>query len=69
MRKTLRASVLMLALYCPALAGEIHNPAPTPMPPAATEEKTQGEIHNPLTEVEAAAQIALDIAASVLPLF
>lgn len=42
MRRTLCALALVLALGCPALAGVIHNPAPTEDPPAAP-----GEIPNP----------------------
>jgi hypothetical protein len=46
MRKTLRASVLVLALCCPAFAGDIPNPvyAPTPQPKASTvQEPAAGE--------------------------
>ena len=48
MRKSLRASVLLLALCCPALAGDIPNPAVAPPPPSATEEvTTDGDIPCP----------------------
>ncbi len=42
MRKTLRASVLVLALCCPAFAGEIPCPSvvPTPEPISAAQEPT-----------------------------
>ena len=42
MKKTLRASVLVLALYCPAFAGDIPCPtvAPTPQPARAVQELT-----------------------------
>jgi len=59
MRKTLTTAVLLLALSCPALAGEIQTPgAPTP-PPASPvqgptddatlngEMPTPGEMHTP----------------------
>ncbi|HEX8282032.1 MAG TPA: hypothetical protein VF588_01550 [Pyrinomonadaceae bacterium] len=35
MRKTLSVAALMLALCCPALAGEVHIP-PAPQPPPQT---------------------------------
>ncbi|MDT7807520.1 MAG: hypothetical protein QOJ70_1333 [Acidobacteriota bacterium] len=48
MRKTLRAAALMLALCCPALAGEIPNP-PAPQPQGMTikEPAMDGEIPTP----------------------
>ncbi len=36
MRKTLRASILLLALSCPALAGDMHNPLVPPPPEQPT---------------------------------
>lgn len=46
MRKSLRASVLMLALCCPVLAGTM--PCPPVAPPQATEEATtEGVILTP----------------------
>jgi hypothetical protein len=65
MRKTLGIAALMLALHCPALAGEIPNP-PAPQPrgmtveaPITTDEDTTGA-------TESLTQIALDVALSVL---
>lgn len=44
MRKTLTTAALLLALSCPAFAGEMHTPAaPTPPPPtSATQEPADG---------------------------
>lgn len=67
MRKVLRASVLLLVLCCPILAGEIHNPPvtqPTPTPPSAAEKQSMdGIIECPLT------QIAVSLLGNVLALF
>ena len=58
MLKTLGVAALMLALCCPALAGEVHTTgAPTPPPPSqpataapeATDEEHAGEMPNVLT--------------------
>ena len=46
MRKSLRASVLMLALCCPAFAGEMLCPPIAP-PNSADEATAQGDIPNP----------------------
>jgi len=48
MRKTLRASVLALALVCPTFAGEIHNPVAQPTPAPAQETTVEGDISTPL---------------------
>jgi hypothetical protein len=75
MRKTLGVAALMLALCCPALAGEIPNPpAPgeIPNPPAPTspmQEPTDdaavnGEMHTGVSDI--LAETALDLLA-VLP--
>lgn len=51
MRKSLRASVLLLALCCPALAGDMLCPSVAP-PNSADEATVQGDISNPpLVEV------------------
>ena len=53
MRKTLRASVLVLALCCPAFAGDMPCPTvvPTPEPIRAAQEPTiDSEIQNPPTD-------------------
>lgn len=44
MRNTLRASVLVLALFCPAFAGDIPCPVvgPTPQPANVSQEMTLG---------------------------
>ncbi len=59
MRKSLRASVLILALACSALAGEIPTPpAPQPPPQSAQEATTDGTMDTPLL-----VQIALNLLA------
>ena len=50
MRKTLGVAALMLALCCPAFAGEIHTTgAPTPPPPAQASNQ-QGDIQVPTAD-------------------
>lgn len=68
MRKTLSVAALMLALYCPALAGEVHiPPAPEPTPMSATQEPTTtDEDTNGATDI--LTQIALDLVSIALPL-
>ena len=47
MRKTLGVAALMLALCCPAFAGEIPTPpAPPPQPATAVQEPTDGTTLN-----------------------
>ena len=71
MRKTLTTAVLLLALSCPALAGEIQTPgAPTPPPSSAVQEPTDdatlnGEMHTPGV-ADMLTETALDLLA-VLP--
>jgi hypothetical protein len=66
MRKTLGIAALMLALHCPALAGEIPNP-PAPQPQGMTvEQPTTNE--DTIRATESLTQIALDMALSVLSL-
>jgi hypothetical protein len=62
MRKTLLTAGLVLILSCPAFAGIIHTPAPTP-PPSTTE--AQGVIHNPSPDSEGS---LLDLLESLLAL-
>ncbi len=50
MRKSLRASVLLLALCCPAFAGVMTCPGVAP-PQASEEAATEGDTHYPLTEL------------------
>jgi hypothetical protein len=47
MRKALRTSALVLALGCPVLAGEIHNPPVVQPPPQLS--TAAGEMHTPPT--------------------
>ena len=71
MRKTLPTAVLLLALSCPALAGELHTTgAPTPPPPqpasAAQEPTLNGIMQTPPDASESLTDIALELLA-VLP--
>ncbi|HEV7889014.1 MAG TPA: hypothetical protein VGP08_00175 [Pyrinomonadaceae bacterium] len=62
MRKTLTTAALLLALSCPALAGEMHTPA-SPTPPttaSATQEPTaNGWIQN--DSADSLTQTVLDL--------
>jgi hypothetical protein len=75
MRKTLGVAALMLALCCPALAGEMPTP-PAPQPPTATaaQEPTGGDIQNdqptlngemPTLPLDGLTQLALDLLAAL----
>jgi hypothetical protein len=69
MRKTLSAAALMLALCCPALAGEIPNP-PAPQPQGMTikEPAIDGEI--PTSSVsDSLTEVALELLAVLPSLF
>lgn len=74
MRKTLTAAALVLALGCPALAGEMHTPVVTPPPQplvSAEQEPTQeptadGIIQNGITGN--LTETVLDLLAGVLTL-
>ena len=58
MRKTIGVASLLLALTCPAYAGEMQNEAPKPPANTTQEPTTEGEIQN---EAPASlAQIVLD---------
>lgn len=65
MRKMLTTAALLLALSCPALAGEIHNP-PAPQPQSVT-------VQEPTTTDEdtgaadTLTQVVLTLLVSVLP--
>ena len=67
MRKTLGIAALMLALHCPALAGEIPNP-PAPQPQGMTVEEPMTANEDTIGAIESLTQIALDVALSVLSL-
>jgi len=76
MRKTLVMAALLLALSCPALAGEMPTPgSPTPPPPSAVQEPTDdstlngemgtpGDMPNGATDI--LTQTALDLLAVLL---
>lgn len=69
MRKTLRASALVLALCSPALAGDILNPpAPQPPPAAVAEEPAGGDILCP-SLAEQSAEALVSLIQSVLAIF
>jgi hypothetical protein len=69
MRKTLRASVLMLALCVPAFAGDIANPA-SPQPPQQSmtaEEQAAGNIQD--GAANSLSETVLSLLEGVLTLF
>jgi hypothetical protein len=68
MRKTLGIAALMLALCCPALAGEMPTP-PAPQPQANTvqEPTAAGDIQN--GSADSLTEIALDLLAILPSLF
>lgn len=72
MRKTLRASVLVLTLGCQTFAGIIHNPAPQPPPPpppaSADEPTTDGDVQCPIMTDETTTQVVLTLLNSALTL-
>jgi hypothetical protein len=75
MRKTLTMAVLLLALSCPALAGEMHTPgAPTTPPPQPTPATASAEQEAVTTDEDATGateiltQAALDLVSRVLSL-
>lgn len=47
MRKTLATAALVLALGCPAFAGEMHTPVATQPPPPAPQQATPGDMLTP----------------------
>lgn len=66
MRKTLGIAALMLALCCPALAGEIPNPpAPDPTPTSAVQQPTPTN-EDTTGAADTLIQITLDLLVSVL---
>ena len=64
MRKTISVAALLLALTCPAYAGEIQNEAPKPQANTAQEPTAEGDIQNGVTD--SLTQIALDVLALLL---
>lgn len=69
MRKTISVVALLLALTCPAYAGEIPNvtPAPPQLSGTAQESETNGDIPN--DSADRLTEIALDLLAALSPLF
>jgi hypothetical protein len=67
MRKTISVAALLLALTCPAYAGDIQNDSPKPQATTAQEPTAQGDIQNGVADAIAdAALIVLDNVLSLL---
>ncbi len=64
MRKTISVAALLLALTCPAYAGDMPNDSPKPQANAIREPTTDGEMQN--DAADRLTEIALDLLA-VLP--
>lgn len=64
MRKTISVAALLLALTCPAYAGDIQNEAPKPPTATAQEPTTEGDIQNDATD--SLTQIVLGVLALLL---
>jgi hypothetical protein len=67
MRKTISVAALLLALTCPAYAGDIQNDSPKPPTNAVQEPTTDGDIQNGVAG--SFAQVALDLLAALPSLF
>jgi hypothetical protein len=69
MRKTISVAALLLALTCPAYAGDIPNDSPAPPQPtnASQVPTVNGEMQN--DAAESLTQITLDLLAALSPLF
>jgi hypothetical protein len=67
MRKTISVAALLLALTCPAYAGEIQNDSPKPQANTTQTPITDGDIQNDATD--SLMQIALDLLAVLPSLF
>jgi len=69
MRKSLRASVFVLALCCPALAGDISNPSVVQPPQGLTAEApaADGDMQN--GSADGLTDMVLTVLGSVLALF
>ena len=67
MRKTISVAALLLALMCPAYAGEMQNDSPKPPANTVQESDTDGEIPN--FAADRLTEIALDLLAALSPLF
>jgi hypothetical protein len=67
MRKTISVAALLLALTCPAYAGDMPNDSPKPQANTAQEPTVDGEIPN--VAADNLAQIALDLLAVLPSLF
>jgi len=68
MRKTLGIAALILALHCPALAGEIPNP-PAPQPPGIPASAPATTDEDNISVADTLTQFALDMLAVLPSLF
>jgi hypothetical protein len=69
MRKTITVAALLLALTCPAYAGDMPNvtPAPPQLGNTAQEPTTDGDMQN--DSADRLTEIALELLAALSPLF
>lgn len=67
MRKTISVAALLLALTCPAYAGDIQNDSPKPPANTIQEPTTDGDIQN--GAVGSLTQTVLDLLAALPSLF
>lgn len=67
MRKTISVAALLLALTCPAYAGDIPNDSPKPQTSTVQEPTVNGEIQN--DSADRLTEIALELFAALSPLF
>ena len=63
MRKTISVAALLLALTCPAYAGDIQNDSPKPQAITVQEPTTDGDIQNGVAD--SLTQLALDLLAAL----
>lgn len=63
MRKTISVAALLLALTCPAYAGEMQNDSPKPPANTVQEPTTNGDMQNDVAS--GLTQIALDLLAAL----
>jgi hypothetical protein len=71
MRKSLSASILLLALCCPAFAGDMPTPPAAPLPspsPTAKEPASGGEVTSPTVLDDSLTTISVILVESALAL-
>jgi hypothetical protein len=69
MRKTISVAALLLALTCPAYAGDIPNGSPAPPQPTSTNQVPTTDGDMPNVSADRLAEIALDLLAALPSLF